>query len=112
MDRSLLQTPPPETPNVSRCYNALDDSSTAPISCPKAGDNGYMGSTAGLRSCVNDLMKLYAAFVTSLNEQSSPGDKAIVGSPLKQVMELMSAKVPIDPLSSNETSYALGWVCV
>ena len=112
MDRSFLQTPPPGTPNVSECYNALDDSSTAPISCPKAGDNGYMGSTAGLRSCVNDLMKLYAAFVTSLNEQPSPGDKATLESPLKQVTELMFAKVPLDPLSSNETSYALGWARV
>lgn len=109
MNRSFMSTPPSDIVDISKCYNALDDSSVTSISCPKTGDNGFMGSTAGLRSCVSDLMKLYAAFVTSFNDQFATGLTATEGSPFKQVTELMSAKIPMDQPSRNEVSYALGW---
>lgn len=109
MERSFLKTPPSNIDNVSKCYNALDDSSVAHITSPKPGDNGYMGPTAGLRSCVSDLMKLYTAFVTSFNDQFNSGRTDTADSPFKQVAELMSAKIPMDQPSRNEVSYALGW---
>ncbi|KAI0387446.1 putative D-aminoacylase [Hypomontagnella monticulosa] len=109
MERSFLLTPPADTKNVSKCYNALDDHTPARIKNPTPGDNGYLGPTAGMRSCVSDLMKLYTAWVTSFNDQFNSKRTATEGSPFKQVAQLMSTKIPMDQPSRNEISYALGW---
>ncbi len=109
MDRTFLKTPPSSMDNVGKCYNALDDRTYAPITCVKAGDDWFGTPSAGMRSCVRDLMKLYKAFLTSFNDQHATGKTSTEGSPLKQVSKLMSAKIPIDQPSRLEASYALGW---
>ena len=108
MSRSFLKTPAPDIDNVSKCYNALVDLSTTPITCSRAGDDWHMAATAGLRSCVSDLMKLYSAFGTCFNDQFTNGTSKTEGLPLKQIPELMSVKIPMDQPTRNELSYALG----
>ncbi|KAK8071934.1 hypothetical protein PG996_005282 [Apiospora saccharicola] len=109
MSRSFLKTPTSDVDNISKCYNTLDDLSTAPITCSRVGDDWYMVATAGVRSYVSDLMKLYAAFGTCFNDQFTSGTSNTEGLPLKQVPELMSAKIPMAQPTRNELSYALGW---
>ncbi|KAI9681328.1 MAG: hypothetical protein M1817_002611 [Caeruleum heppii] len=62
-----------------------------------------------MRSCVRDLLKLYQAFLASFNKQFATGKTSTEGSPLKQITQLMSAKIPMDQPSRNEVSCALGW---
>lgn len=109
MDRTFLKTPPSSVANVSLCYNALDDGTSAPITCVKAGDDWFGTPSVGMRSCMLDLFKLYSAFLAAFNDQFENGTTSTEGIPLKQVSELMSAKIPMDQPSRNEISYALGW---
>ncbi|KAK3293559.1 beta-lactamase/transpeptidase-like protein [Chaetomium fimeti] len=102
-------TPPPGLGNVGKCYNSLDNGNSAPITCIKLGDDWLGAPHAGMRSCVWDLMKLYKAFMQAFNHQFSTGETSTEGLPLKQVAELMSAKIPMDQPSKNEASYGLGW---
>lgn len=50
MARTFLKTPPPSMDNVGKCYNTLDDRTSAPITCAKAGDDGFGAPSAGMRS--------------------------------------------------------------
>ncbi|KAJ5199240.1 hypothetical protein N7491_000204 [Penicillium cf. griseofulvum] len=109
LDRTYLKPPPSGIPNVTQCYNALDDGSTTPIPCPKGGQDWFGGPSGGARSCVRDLLKLYKTFTASLEDQITTGKGATEDSPFKQVSHLTSAKIPMDQPSRNELSYALGW---
>lgn len=109
MDRTFLKTPPASVDDVGKCYNALDDASPASIPCVKSGDDWFGAPSAGMRSCIGDLMKLYKTFLNSFSDQFATGETSTAGSPLKQVAHLMSAKIPMDQPSRYEASYGLGW---
>ncbi|KAI9715196.1 MAG: hypothetical protein M1828_001022 [Chrysothrix sp. TS-e1954] len=112
MTRTFLKTPPTELDNIGKCYNALDDGTAASITCVQAGDDWFGAPSAGMRSCVQDLMKLYKAFLSSFNDHFATGKTSTEGLPLKQVAQLMSAKIPMGQPSKNEASYGLGWARV
>lgn len=109
MTRTFLKTPATNLDNIGKCYNALDDGTSAPITCMKAGDDWFGTPSAGMRTCVSDLMKLYKAFMTCFNDQFATGKTSTDGLPLKQVTQLMSAKIFMDQPSRNEASYGFGW---
>lgn len=108
MTRTFLKTPPSDLDDIGKCYNALDDGTSAPITCTKSGD-GWFGTSASMRSCVGDLMKLYKAFMTAFNHQFATGKTSTDGLPLEQVAQLMSAKMCMGQPSRNEASYGFGW---
>jgi CubicO group peptidase (beta-lactamase class C family) len=109
MTRTYLKTPSSELDNVGKCYNALDDGTSAPITCVKVGDDWLGAPHAGMWTCVKDLMKLYRAFMKAFNHQIVTGDTSTEGLPLRQVAQLMSANMFMDQPSRNEASYGLGW---
>ncbi|WVN90649.1 uncharacterized protein L203_105891 [Cryptococcus depauperatus CBS 7841] len=110
MTRTSFKTPASHLDNVGKCYNTLDDGTAAPITCVKAGDDWFGASSWGMRSCSSDLMKLYKAFMTCFNDQLATGKTSTDGLPLKQVAQLMSAKMFMDQPSRNESSYCFGWI--
>nr|ODN96906.1 hypothetical protein L204_03618 [Cryptococcus depauperatus CBS 7855] len=112
MTRTFLKTPTTKLDNVGKCYNTLDDGTTAAITPVKCGDDWFGASSAGMRSCASDLMKLYKAFITCFNDQFATGKTSTNGLPLRHVAHLMSAKVLMDPPSRNEASYGFGWARV
>ena len=112
MSRTSFKTSQADTDNVAKCYNVLDDGTPTAIPCVKAGDDGFGASSGGIRSYVKDLLKLYSVFLTSTNDQFASGKTSTKDSPLKQVNHLMSAKVPMNPPTRSETSYAFGWARV
>ena len=112
MHRTFLKTPSANNDAVSLCYNALDDATAAPITCPKLGDDWYGAPSGGLRSTASDLGKLYTSFISAFNDQFHTGQTSTEGNPLKQVAHLLSAKIPLDQPSKLESSYALGWARV
>jgi CubicO group peptidase (beta-lactamase class C family) len=109
MKRTFLKTPPSDLDNVATCYNALDDGTSAPITSVKAGDDWFGTPSAGMRSNVADLMKLYTAFLATFKAQFGSSKTSTDGFPLKQVAELMSSKIAMDQPSRNEIAYGLGW---
>ncbi|KAK8122854.1 hypothetical protein PG984_011524 [Apiospora sp. TS-2023a] len=85
MSRSFLQTPASDVDNVSKCYNTLMTSVQPPLRALGLGMTGTWSRP-----------QVFAAAETE-------------GLPLRQVPELMSAKIPMDQPTRNEVSYALGW---
>ena len=112
LERTFFQVPPANLDNVAKCYNTLDDGTPTPIDSPSGGGNQFGGPSGGIRSCVNDLLKLYSEFLSTANDQFSNGLTSTKGSPLKQVNHLMSAKIPMSQLTCRETSYGFGWARV
>lgn len=112
LERTHYSKPPVDTKNVATSYNTLDDASPTPIETIKAGQDGFIGPSGGLFSCVKDLLKLYAVFLSSAKDQFARGTTSTDGPPLKQVAHLMSARVPISEPSLGEKSYGFGWARV
>nr|ODN86267.1 hypothetical protein L203_04387 [Cryptococcus depauperatus CBS 7841] len=110
MTRTSFKTPAAHLDDVGKCYNTLDDGTAAAITPVKDGDDWFGASSAGMRSCASDLMKLHKAFLTCFNDQLATGKTSTEGFPLKQVAQMMSAKVYIDQPSRNEVSYCFGWI--
>ncbi|QGI66470.1 hypothetical protein CEK26_010427 [Fusarium fujikuroi] len=109
MERTSFQTPSKSVHGVAVCYNTLDDASVVPMDFLKIGDDGYGAARGGARSSVKDLLKLYSSFIKGFNSQASGNVSPDVGSPLKQLSHIMSAKIPFDQPSQHEASYAFGW---
>ena len=152
LERTSFETPPPDVDNVAKCYNTLDDGTPTPIRCLKPGDDGFLGASSGLRTCVKDLLKFYSSLLRAAkekftnvhtssedpsplnsaeehfasgetpsedpsilspaNEQSASGNTLTKESPLMQVNQLVSAKIPMGDPTFRETSYGFGWVRV
>lgn len=109
LDRTFLKPPPPGTTNVTQCYNTLDDLTTAPIPCPKAGSDRFAGPSGGTWSCVRDLQKLYTSYGRSFKDQFETGKTSTDASPFKQIAHLASTKIAMDQPSRRGISYACGW---
>ena len=112
LQRTTFRTPPTNIKNVAKCYNTLDDGTPTPIRCVAAGDDGFGGPSGSIRTCVQDLLKLYSVFLTSANDQFASGTTSTKGSPLKQVNHLLSAKIPMNQPTLRESSYGFGWARV
>ncbi|CVL08050.1 uncharacterized protein FMAN_09640 [Fusarium mangiferae] len=110
MERTAFQTPSKSVDGVSICYNALDDASGVPIDFLKMGDDGYSAASGGARSSVKDLLKLYSSFIKCFNYQASGNSSPEIGSPLKQLSHIVSAKIPFDQPSQHEASGTSGLV--
>ncbi|SCO48032.1 uncharacterized protein FFMR_08941 [Fusarium fujikuroi] len=109
MERTSFQAPSKSVHGVAVCYNTLDDASAVPIDFLKIGDDGYGAASGGARSSVKDLLKLYSSFIKGSNSQASGNVSPDVGSPLKQLSHIISAKISFDQPSQHEASYAFGW---
>ena len=110
--RTSFKTSAADIGNIAKCYNTLDDGTPIEIPCVKAGNDLFGGPSGGLRTCVNDLLKLYKTFLSSFNDQFSKGTTTTKDSPLKQFTNLTSARVPMNAPTKEEESYAFGWVRV
>ncbi|EHK50327.1 hypothetical protein TRIATDRAFT_183417, partial [Trichoderma atroviride IMI 206040] len=84
--------------------------------------NGYLYNNLGYEiashvleqhwTTLQDLVKLYTAFIESGEHQFENHTTSTPGSPLKQVPFLFSPQISMNPISRRETSYALGWARV
>ncbi|KAI4924848.1 uncharacterized protein J4E92_006884 [Alternaria infectoria] len=98
--------------NVAKTYMTLDDASNVEITPMLSGGDTVGGPGSAMRSCIKDLVKLYASFLNAGKHQFESGTTSTPGSPLKQVPFLWSPKVSMNPITFRETSYALGWARV
>jgi CubicO group peptidase (beta-lactamase class C family) len=97
------------TDNIAKTYMTPDDASNVEITPMLSGGDTVGGPGSAMRSCVKDLVKLYASFLNAGKHQFESGTTSSPGSPLKQVPFLWSPKISMSPITYRETSYALGW---
>ncbi|KIM98635.1 hypothetical protein OIDMADRAFT_202404 [Oidiodendron maius Zn] len=95
--------------NVSKAYGSLSNGTPVRIGDPKIGDNTVAGAAGGVRSSLNDMLKLMKVWLKTGEHQFSSRLTSTPGSPLKQANHILSAQIPIGSPSYHETSYALGW---
>lgn len=96
--------------NTAKAYAVLDNSTPTEIAGVKSAANKFGGAAGGIRSCVKDLLKFYQELMRAGKHQFGTGQASTPGSPLSQVAQLLSAKIPLREKSLREDSYALGWV--
>lgn len=96
--------------NTAKAYAVLDNRTPTEIAGVKAAADVFGGANGGIRSCVKDLLKFYQELMRAGKHQFSTGQASTPGSPLNQVAELLSAKIPLKETSLHENSYAFGWV--
>lgn len=112
MDRTFTGQPPSDVQDVSKAYNTLDDGTPVQIPTVQAGHGAFGGASGGMFSCVEDLLKLYAAAMKAMEDQFTSDQTQTDGSPLKRVADIFSAKIPLNPPTFTESSYAFGMVRV
>lgn len=100
------------TDNVAKTYMTLDDDSNVEITPILSGGDTVGGPGYAMRSCVKDLVKLYASFLDAGKHQFESGTTSTPGSPLKHVPFLWSPKISMGPITYRETSYPLEWARV
>lgn len=95
--------------NVSKSYGSLSNGTPVRIGDAQVGDNTVAGAAGGVRSSLNDILKLMKVWLKTGEHQFNTRLTSTPHSPLKQVNHIMSAQIPIGSPSYHETSYALGW---
>ena len=104
MESSLLSTPPSTKDNVAKAYNTLEDATPVRITAPEMGDDWWGAASGGIRSNIDDLLKLYKFFLNSFNGKMTPlGDFS-----QRQGPYLMSSRIPLERASRYEASYSMG----
>ena len=96
--------------NTAKAYGVLDNHTPTEIPGVKAAANRFGGANGGIRSCVKDLLKFYRELMRAGKHQFDTDQASTPGSPLNQVAQLLSAKIPLNGKSLHEASYAFGWV--
>ncbi|KAH6991327.1 beta-lactamase/transpeptidase-like protein [Ilyonectria sp. MPI-CAGE-AT-0026] len=94
--------------NEAKPYAALENASVVQIAPPLKGKDVLMGSAGGIRSSVNDLLRLYSAFISCARDEMTFSDSTD-GQPLKGVLDLWQGHILLPSRSLRERSYAYGW---
>ena len=96
--------------NVGKCYCVLEDHSLCRVPGPRVGTGSLLEGAAGIKSTVNDLLRLYYAFLRAVKDQLQQGSTSTKGSPFKQCPTLIRGHSFLDGASLRENAYGLGWI--
>ena len=100
----------PEEENVGKSYTVLDDRTFYQVPGPKVVTGTLLEGASGVKSTVNDLLKVYQSFLTACGKQLAEVSTFTPGSPFKQCATLIRAHNFLnDDVSLRKNSYALGW---
>lgn len=109
MKRTFTKAPPDGTENVAKAYNTLDDGTPIEIPLVKAGEGSFGGSSGGIFTCVDDLLKAYMAVIEAFSDQLASGETSTKGSPIKRAADVFSAKISMGQQPTfSKSFYAFG----
>ena len=96
----------------AKAYGVLDNRTPTEIARVKAAVNKFGGANGLICSCVKHVFKFYLESMRAGKHQfgTRTGQTSTPGSPLNQVAQLLSSKIPLKETSQRENSYAFGWV--
>jgi CubicO group peptidase (beta-lactamase class C family) len=92
---------------LAKAYNVMDNATAVEIPTVQAGEGTFGGSSAGLFTTTEDLLKAYSHVLEAIN-QFSAGATNSEESKIKGASTLFSAKIPMAQPTYGEASYALG----
>ncbi|KAL9627990.1 MAG: hypothetical protein Q9164_007425, partial [Protoblastenia rupestris] len=95
--------------NRASAYVALVDSPPSRVQDVKLSEHTLMGPAGGIRSCVTDILRFYQNLLECLHDQSDSGKNYTLGSPLKQVRQLLSPHMCLPEGTYQDSFYGLGW---
>ena len=107
LNRTTIGSPPSE--NIAKSYSSLDDGSPWEIPNPGIQDSTILGSSAGGKSSVNDLLKYYKAFLVAAKHQIEHNCSSTPGSPFRQAAKMVQNHVDVTSPGPHPQSYGLGW---
>ncbi|KAL0259328.1 hypothetical protein SLS55_005064 [Diplodia seriata] len=105
LERTTIGEPPHE--NRALCYMSLDDATPINVPHPQPGAGRLMAAAGGMKTCVNDLLKLYSAFLDAVEH---PDQEHSAYNPFRLVPKLIEPQIRVDASSPFQIHYALGWV--
>lgn len=96
--------------NVAKPYTVMDDHPFHLLPSFDVQAGSIMDSAIGMRSTVNDRLKLCRALVKADNDQQRTAQGHSAGSPLKQLPTQMSGLTPHAKPFDTNSAYGMGWV--
>jgi CubicO group peptidase (beta-lactamase class C family) len=99
-----------EPKNSARPYTTLDNASPVLVGDVKLSDQTLMGAASGARSCVQDLLVYYHAFLKAHKYQAETGETFTPNSPFKHAVSILSPHTAIPVSNFPNHAYCLGWV--
>ena len=97
-------------PNIGKCYCVLKNRELYPVPSPKVNKEKALKGAAGVKSTVNDLLRLYQDFMKTCNVQIQLESTSTKDSPFKQRAKLIQAHSFMEGTTLRENAYGLGWV--
>ena len=95
--------------NFARTHFPLRDGTHFETPLPSISNKTINGASAGVRTCVRDLLKYYQNYMVAVNDQFKNETTSTPGSPFKQLLTLLKPHNQLECVSIREQSYALGW---
>ena len=96
--------------NIGKCYCVLENRELCPVPPPKVTKEKALEGAAGVKSTVNDLLRLYKNFMQACNTQIQLESTSTKYSPFKQCATLIKAHSFMEGATLRENAYGLGWV--
>lgn len=96
--------------NVGKCYCVLENRELFPVPPPKVNTEKALEGFAGVKSTVNDLLRLYQVFMETCHDQIGQQSTSTENSPFKQCATLIKAHSFMEGATLRENAYGLGWV--
>jgi CubicO group peptidase (beta-lactamase class C family) len=108
LNNTYTSLEPPEE-NYARGYMAGADGQFTDVGRPVIGNGTVQQGSNGVKSTVSDLLTYYKHVLDAWKHESGPQSDSPSGSPLRNVKELLTKRIPLEPDSNLEQWYAAGW---
>ena len=96
--------------NIGKCYCVLENRELYPVPSPEVNATKALEGAAGIKSTVNDLLRLYEYFMKTCNTQIQQQSTSTEYCPFKQCATLIKAHSFMEGATLRENAYGLGWV--
>ncbi|KAF7676170.1 hypothetical protein GT037_005675 [Alternaria burnsii] len=108
--RTFVEANPPED-NYAMGYMPGPDGSLTPVGRPTIANGTVQQGANGIKTTASDLLQYYKTILHTWKTEVSTGSSDI-SSPLKNVRELLTEHISMDPKSEFKQSYGAGWAIV
>lgn len=108
LHRITIEFPPAN--NLAKSYQFLDDGTSWEILNLIIQDSTIMSAVGGAKSCVNDLLKYYVAFLAAAKHQMEQNCSFTPGSSFRQVGNMVKSQIKAFSSGLHPQFYDLGWV--
>lgn len=110
MSRTTVDVPQFKDGNIASAYAVKNDGTLLEIPPPPQSDETGLAGAGGVKSTVNDLLRMYKSMLSTYNHQIRTNSTSTPNSPFKQMATIFESQIAIGDNSIEDESYALGWV--